>query len=221
MDGKEIGYLDLVIYEKLFNLLTNYLPQADCQQVVSELREELPVVNVPSLKVIHQTTLNCEKCPNLNHDAALPKWNLVDPDLLIVLPTPSLSNDASEILLNALKNSEFSSSRCALTYAIRCTSSNKTKQDKSEMINCSNYLLGEISHLKPKLIMLLGKTSALTFNKSFEGENVSEMSGIINWLGPWAYMIIESPEYIAFKNTPEIYETYFKNAFSFCYRNSS
>lgn len=57
MDGKEIGYLDLVIYEKLFNLLTNYLPQADCQQVVSELREELPVVNVPSLKVIHQSTL--------------------------------------------------------------------------------------------------------------------------------------------------------------------
>lgn len=221
MDGDSIGYLDLIIYERLFGLLTNYLPQADCQQVISELRDELPVSNSPSLKTIHQNTLNCEKCPNLNHDAALPKWNLVDPDLLIVLPTPNITDKASDILLNTLKNSEFSSSRCALSYAIRCSSSNKLRPDESEMINCSNYLLGEISHLKPKLIMLLGKTSALTFNQSFEGENVSKMSGSINWLGPWAYMIIESPEYITFKKTPEIYETYFKNAYNFCYSNSN
>lgn len=221
MDGNQsIGYLDLEIYEKLFGVLEGNFPQADAQQIISELRDELPVVNSPSLKVIHQTTLNCSKCPNLNANAALPKWNVSDPDLMVVLPNPSISTQASEILIEALKNSGFSASRATLTYATRCTAPKGVSISKSDCENCSNYLMGEISHLKPKLIMLLGKVSADTFNPIFDGETLKDTVGHINWLGPWAYMVVESPEYIAHRGSTDTYKAYFKNAYSFCYSAS-
>ncbi len=221
MDGDQsLGYLDLKIYEKLFGVLEDNFPQADAQQIISELRDELPVVNSPSLKTIHQTTLNCAKCPNLNHDASLPKWNVVDPDLMVVLSNPSISSQASEILIDALKDSGFSASRALLTYATRCTTPKGVSIIKSDCENCSVYLMGEISHLKPKLILLLGKVSADTFNPIFEGESLKDTVGQINWLGPWAYMVVESPEYIAHRGSSDSYKANFKNAYNFCYSAS-
>lgn len=215
-NNEHIGYLDLVVYEHLFSLLPGYLATQDVQYLLSELREDLPTVNTPNLKTIHQTTLSCSKCENLCQDAQLPKWNLQDPDILFVAPNQIISQDVSEFFLPALKEAGFSANRCALTFATRCSPKN-SKVTETNANNCSLYLHGEISHLKPKLIFLMGKISAVAFSEGLKDMKLDAEGGVIKWLGPWAYMCVPSLGWVLSANKTQEFKNHLRTAYEFCY----
>lgn len=211
----ELGYLDMGIYQKVFELISGYLAPPDVQNVLDDLRKDLKPTNGPSLKILHQNTLVCTKCDNTTSQAILPSWNLSDPDILFVSSSPSLSKDGLDILVKSLKKTGFSSNRCALTYAVRCKKKTYTDQD---IENCASYLYGEISHLKPKLIVLLGAVSVKSLTATALKQQ--EIMNTIYWLGPWAYIVLPSPSYIAYNKSEEAlvgFEQGLELAYEFCY----
>ncbi len=173
------------------------------------------MVNSPALKVIHQTSKSCTKCPDVNHDAALPQWNIVDPDLVLVSPSNSFTEDGKKILIESLKLAGFSSTRCALTWSARCSRSGKYTDEN--MINCSSYLIGELSHWKPKLTIFMGAASLVSISQEFRKEKISDIAGEINWMGILPYMIIESPNSVAYGSNQSNFHNYFQVAYDFCY----
>jgi hypothetical protein len=211
----EIGYLDMEIFEHTFDILQNYLPIADCQQIFDELKQDLPLVNSPALKVIHQTSLSCTKCPDVNQDAILPQWNIVDPDLVLVAPSNNFTEEGKRILIESLKLAGFASNRCALTYSARCSKAGKYSDEN--VINCSSYLIGELSHWKPKLVIFMGAMSLVSISTEFKKEKISDIAGEINWMGILPYMIIESPNSVSYNSNESNYHNYFQVAHDFCY----
>ena len=213
-DKQSMGYMDLVIFEKLFELLPNYISIPDCQMVFDDLRDLIPLENSVDLKTIHNASLNCTRCEGLGSNQVLPSWNTTDPDIVFVSSNAKLSEPGAELLIKCLKTAGFNSSRCALSYALRCPAK---KYDIENISNCSNFLLSELSIWKPKLIVLMGKNALMSFSQVFKDEKLQDVSGDIYWLGPWAYMPIESPDSATFKTDLSHYLQYFIDAYEFCY----
>lgn len=211
----EIGYLDMEIFEHTFNVLQNYIPIPDCQQIFDEVKQDLPMVNSPALRTIHQTSVACTKCSDVNHDAIVPQWNIVDPDLVLVSPSNNFTEDGKAILIDSLKLSGFSSNRCALTYSARCSRTGKYTDEN--MVNCSSYLIGELSHWKPKLTIFMGAQSLVSISQEFKKEKISDIAGQIYWMGILPYMVIESPNSVSYNSNESNYHNYFQVAYDFCY----
>lgn len=178
-------FIETTLFDRLSSLLSKYMNEADVIWVISQLRSEFlsgftHMTSSQLQTIIH----NCVKCPSTVKPPTQARWNLDDPDLLLIVPNPNIIEQYGSDLVNALKRAGFNSSRCALSYVTRCSASQLTEDIITQ---CIPYLHTEIAILNPKLILTLGKVcySALTGN---DVAKLNDVRGQILYFGPYAVL---------------------------------
>jgi DNA polymerase len=199
----------------VYNKVSKYIPISESSSLLQEIRDYLLSRKVPlTLKELHTVTNNCKKC-TLNTSAELPKWNVQNPDAVIVIESPSVDSQSISYMIDIIKQSGFNSNQLCLTYVNRCPKN--SKYENSEIINCSPYLHTELQILNPKLIITLGSLPAsVLFGTEVK---LKDYRGNIVWLGSWPILPTYSPTY-ALKAGGSVLEHFSEdiaNAFQFIY----
>lgn len=193
--GNSAGYLGLAetdLLEFLYERLSKRFVGSYLEDIFQEARVDILSRKVSlNLNELHTVTKNCKKC-NIDTPAELPKWNVENPDIVVVVESPSLSSEAVNLMVTAFKKTGLSSDQLCLTYVNRCPV--KRKYENSEVINCAPYLHSEIQLLNPKLVVCLGNlpTSVLFGTDS----RIKDIRGQITWLGYWPILSTYSPLYV-------------------------
>lgn len=179
-----LGPTDTRLFEAFDKALANRLPVGEIQMVFDEVRSVLTQgVETTPQRLATQVSL-CRACPGAVAPPAAGRWNLTDPDVLVVLETPDMGAEAADALIDALKEAGFNSRRLGLTYATRCRA--------GQAATCSDYLVAEITLLAPKLIVPVGAE----VSQFFVGDaKITEVHGQLFWLGPWAVLPCTNPLY--------------------------
>lgn len=187
-----LGFMETELIENFHNKMSGSVPDSFLSEVYKELRTDiLSRKEGMSILDLHTATKNCRKCNLGGIVPELPKWNVVDPDVMFVVESPSLSSDAVELLLKSLKASGFESSKVCLTYVNRCPA--KKKFNELEIANCLSYLHSEIQLLNPRLIVPLGLLPLVSLIGT--EVKIKDYRGNIFWLGYWPILPTYSPLY--------------------------
>lgn len=219
----KLSYGDTKLFEKLYGILQAHDLSAEaCQDILHELVVTLQSpIKKTKISSIHSLASKCKMCPNMNHDASLPSWNIKDPDVVFITEGPrSFSPDGKDLFISALSQAGFESSNCCLTYSTRCTKG--SARSAEEIKNCSDYLFAEIEAWKPKLIVPLGSIPS----KELLGPELKMTSSIshhkIIWLGPWAILPCYSPDHASAKQQNLIadFKRIIKYAYEFTYKEN-
>lgn len=209
-----VGFMETEILEDVYKRLSGHLPDSILVEVFRDVRKEIVSrKRSGSILDLHTMTKNCNKCQFSGLVPELPKWNVVNPDVLFVVESPSFSPDAVELFLKSLKAAGFQASRICLTYVNRCPA--KKKFTESEIANCLPFLHSEIQLLNPSLIVTMGLLPLV----SLLGCEVKlkEYRGNVVWLGHWPILSVYSPVY-ALKmgnNYVDQFSSDIKTAFTF------
>ncbi len=191
--GLYLGFLETDLLEIVYDNLSGLVHESALITAFKNVRTEILSRKLNySIKDLHTVTKNCRKCVLGSILPELPKWNVVDPDVLFIIDSPGMQQEAVSIFLKALKDSGFNSSKVCLTYVNRCPA--KRKFTNQEVFNCSPYLHTEIQLLNPKLIVTLGALPLSTL-LGFEVK-LKEYRGSIHWLGYWPILPTYSPAYV-------------------------
>lgn len=187
-----LGLAETNLFEVLHERLSNKIIESQLNEVFRDVRVDLLSRKVSTtLKDLHTVTKNCNKCA-IQSNAELPKWNITNPDVVVIVDSPSMSSQAVEIMIQAFKKAELSSEILCLTYVNRCPV--KRKYENQEVLNCSPYLHTEIQLLNPKLILCLGGTPAsVLFGTDIK---IKDVRGRLTWLGYWPIITTYSPSYV-------------------------
>lgn len=220
----QLGFMESDVVERIFNAFETQLGQTDIVNVIQESRMERTASILGPMKItdLHTVTHNCRKCQStgLNPDPNLPKWNTVNPDVVFVLDSPVIDQQASALFVGGLKNVGFSSEKVCLTYLVRC-SVHPSAISPEHFENCAPYLHQEIQIMNPKLICPVG-TNAL---KLFFGSDaaIKNYKGKISWLGSWPIFPLYSLSYIlkAGSVAEESFQADMLQAYQFCYRKGN
>ncbi len=190
--GLHLGFMETELLEIVYNNLTGLIHDSALTTLFKDIRSEILSRKVNyKIKDFHTVTKNCNKCDVGSISPELPKWNVTNPDVLFIIDSPNMQQEAITLFLKALKQAGFDSSKVCLTYVNRCPV--KRKFTNQEVFNCSPYLHTEIQLLNPKLIVTLGSLPAYTL---FGSEiKIKEYRGNISWLGYWPIITTYSPAY--------------------------
>jgi len=190
--GMYLSFSETDLLNLTYEYMSKHLPESEINKVFQEFRSELTSRKIAmAVKELHTVTHNCNKC-NIQARAELPKWNVTDPDAVIVVDSPSIEPEAISFMVESIKQAGFKSSDLCLTYVNRCPKFGK--YDNKEIINCSPYLHTEIQILNPKLIITMG---GLPASAIFATDiKIKEYRGNITWLGYWPVMPTYSPGYV-------------------------
>lgn len=193
-----IGYSESDLLSVLSERLTDYLPESSIVSVMQEVRTDL-VARKSKLttKDLHTITKNCKKCA-LSTVPELPKWNVTDPEVVIIIESPSMDPQAIGFLVDKVKSAGFKSDQLCLTYVNRCPKT--SKYESKEILNCSPYLHTELQLLSPKIIVPMGSlpTSVLLGTDI----KIKDYRGNLIWLGYWPVVPMYSPSYAARAEVP-------------------
>jgi len=187
-----LGFAETDILSLIFSRLENKLHLSEVSDIFHDVRVDLLSRKFSSsLADLHTVTKNCRKC-SLQSTPELPKWNVQDPDVVVIIDSPSLSPEATANMVSSFKEAGFSSDQLCLTYVNRCPV--RRKYEDQEIINCSPYLHAEVQMLNPKLILCLGATPASVLFGSHM--KISDSRANILWLGHWPILVTYSPMYV-------------------------
>lgn len=190
--GLHLSLAETDFMQIAFQALAKKMPISEASEAIQDMRDEL-LTRVVSMSItdLHTVTNNCNKC-KIDSSAELPKWNVKNPDLVIIIESPSLDPNAISFMVDSIKQSGFSSDQLCLTYVNRCPK--KFKYESQEVINCSPYLHSELQILNPKLTMTMGglSTSVLLGTEV----KIKDYRGNIVWLGGWPILPTYSPGYV-------------------------
>jgi uracil-DNA glycosylase family 4 len=206
-----LGESDLlsIIHQKL----SKKIIESDLNEIFQDVKSDiLSRKSKLTLKNLHTLTKNCDKC-NLAIHTELPKWNVKDPQVIIVAEHPNIQPEAIDLIVNSAKSAGFTSNDLCLTFVNRCPI--KRKFEDKEILNCSPYLHSEIQLLNPKLVVTLGALpSSVLFGTSIK---IRKYRGNITWLGYWPIMVTYSPAYAlkSGESSSEIFSQDFVRAFNF------
>lgn len=208
-----LGFAETDILSFVYSRLENKLPLSEVSEIFRDVRVDLLSRKFSaSLTDLHTVTKNCRKC-SLQSTPELPKWNVENPDVVVIIDSPSISSEATNYMVSAFKESGFSSDQLCLTYVNRCPV--RRKYEEQEVINCSPYLHAEVQMLNPKLVLCLGATpSSVLFGSSMK---ISEMRANILWLGHWPILLTYSPMYVlkSGSSTSEQFKADIQQAYQF------
>lgn len=213
-----LSYSDVSYIEHLYPRLLECL---EADQVQNILRDTLTSVSItqatPTLSSLHTTVKHCRRCPSVTPEPELPHWNYSSPDMVLVNDTMFPPKDASDILIKALKETQWSSDKCAFTSLVRCPLPARGPLDE-EIQNCSSYLDYELQIWKPKLIVPMGlKSSQFFFG---DKTKLSEIKGTLFWLGAWPIFPTLSPMQLTIKSQASMYNEFIEHlstAYNICY----
>jgi len=206
-----LGFAETDLLEVLYNKLSYKVVGSELNEIFYDLRNDILSRKISlSTKDIHTITKNCNKC-SLDSSAELPKWNTENPDILVVIESPSIPPEAISLMVSSFKEANLSSDRLCLTYVNRCPA--KRKYENSEIINCSPYLHSEIQSINPKLILSMGGLpSSVLFGTEIR---IKDFRGKVTWLGYWPILATYSPMYVLKSNQFEQYNSDIAQASSF------
>lgn len=204
-----LGETDLL--ESIHQRLSKRVIESELNTIFRDLRTDILSRKIStSRKDLHTVTLNCKKC-QIDSIAELPKWNVDNPDVVVIIDSPSLPSDAINLMVNSFKKIGFSSEQLCLTYVNRCPV--KRKYEPSEVINCSNYLHLELQILNPKLIFCLGATPlSVLFGTDVK---IKDIRGKLLWLGYWPIIGTYSPMYTLKSELSDVFESDVIQAYNF------
>ena len=190
--GLHLSLLDTDFMQIAFQALARKMPISEASEAIQDMRDEL-LTRVVSMSItdLHTVTNNCIKC-KIDSTSELPKWNVKNPDLVIVIESPSLDPNAISFMVDSIKQAGFVSDQLCLTYVNRCPKS--SKYEHQEIINCSPYLHTELQILNPKLTLTMGglATSVILGTEV----KIKDYRGNITWLGGWPILPTYSPGYV-------------------------
>lgn len=218
----QLGYMESQVIEAIFTAFQDRIGQTDLISIIKDSRiPALSVQNNFKITDLHTIIHNCKKCQKqISVNPQLPKWNVTNPDVVFIMDSPLLNQQASALFITALKSAGFISDKVCLTYLVRC-SVNLTNIDQFVIDSCSHYLHQEIQIMNPKLIIPIG-TNAL---KAFFGQDaaIKTYKGKITWLGSWPIFPVYSLLYIlkAGATAEETFQADMLQAYQFCYSKGS
>jgi len=188
----QLGFMETDIVSSIYSSLEGKISNADIVSAIKEARVSA-ISSKVSLRItdLHTLAHNCRKCKFNSITPALPKWNVIDPDVLFVLESSYLDSASSDYFIKSLKEAGFSSEKICLTYLLRCP----TKEISDNYINnCVSYLHSEIQIMNPKIICTFG---ANVLSSIFGTElKIKDYKQKITWLGSWAIYPLYSLNYI-------------------------
>lgn len=188
-----IGLGESDLLEIVHNKLSKRFIESQVNDIFQEARKDIVSRKISlTLKELHTVTRNCNKC-KISSTAELPKWNTENPDVVVVIDSPNLPQEAVSIMVDAFKVAGIQSQQLCLTYVNRCPVSRK--YEETEIFNCSSYLHSEIQIMNPKLILCLG---LLPSSVLFGVQNkLKDIRGDVRWLGYWPIITTYSPMYVS------------------------
>lgn len=211
-----LGLAETDILSTIYSRLENRMTISEITQLFHDIRVDVLSRKISTnIKDLHTVSKNCRKC-KIDSVPELPKWNVENPDIAVVVDSPSISPEAITLMVNAFKDSGFSSDQLCLTYVNRCPV--RRKYEDQEVINCSPYLHLELQLLNPKLILCLGATPAsVLFGSQIK---IKESRGNVMWLGYWPILATYSPMYILKSGgtTSEHFSIDIKQAYDFIHK---
>lgn len=186
-----IGFGESDLLSILANRLSDYLPDSSIVSLMQEVRTDLVARKSRlTIKDLHTVVKNCKKC-TFNTVPELPKWNSKNPDVVIVIESPSMDSQSIGFLVDKVKLVGFKSDQLCLTYVNRCPKS--SKYEDKEVLNCSPYLHSELQLLSPKIIVTMGVLpSSVVFGTEVK---IKDYRGKLMWMGYWPIMPMYSPSY--------------------------
>lgn len=194
-----LGLAEGNMLEILHEKLSSRFIESQVLDIFQEAKKDLIKRKIGlNLAGLHTVTRNCTKC-EIASSAELPKWNVENPDIVVVIDSPNLNQEAISIMIDAFTSAEIQSQQLCLTYVNRCPV--KRKYEQEEIFNCSPYLHTEIQILNPKLIVTLGAVpTSCIFGNSVK---ITDLRGSIRWIGYWPILPTYSPSYIAYTTNAE------------------
>jgi DNA polymerase len=219
----QLGFMESNVIQSIFNAFEDRIGHTDLINIIRDSRiSSLSVQSDLKITDLHTITHNCRKCQTngLVPSPQLPKWNVLNPDVIFIIDTPSLEQQASAIFVSALKSAGFSSDKVCLTYLMRCpvksTAINQTYID-----NCSSYLHQEIQIMNPKLVCPIG-SNALSALFGPDAK-IKDYKGKVSWLGSWPVLPLYSLMYILKAGGPaeDSFKADMLQAYQFCYKKGS
>lgn len=213
--GFHLSFLDTDFMQIAYNAMAKKMTISEAVEAVQEMRDELLSRKVSmSITDLHTVTNNCNKC-SLSSTAELPKWNVKNPEVVIIIESPSMDPKAISFMVDCIKEAGFVSDQLCLTYVNRCPK--QQKYESQEVINCSPYLHTELQILNPRLIVPMGGLScSVLFNTDIK---IKEYRGSITWLGNWPILPTYSPGYVLKSGGSSVQN--FKEDLSYAYQFSS
>lgn len=212
----QLGFMEGDIVSSIFSAIQDRLPNQTFLEIVKEARENLTSYMTSSkITDLHTVTHNCRKCSFSSISPALPKWNVQNPDVLFILETSNIDQNASALFVSALKEAGFKSDNVCLTYLLRCP----TKDIQQEYINnCAAYIHQEIQIMNPKLICPIGGTVLSTLLGT--EVKLKDYKSRITWLGSWPIYPLYSLAYInkAGESALSDFKADMNQAYQFCYK---
>jgi len=186
-----LGLAETDLLENLHSRLSKRFIESELNEVFQDLRKDFLSRKISTtIKELHTVTKNCRKC-QIESAPELPMWNSQNPDIVIIVDSPSLTQEAISIMISAFKNANLSSDQLCLTYVNRCPV--KRKYEPQEISNCVPYLHSEIQILNPKLILPMG---SLPVSSLFGTPiKLKDVRGSVTWLGYWPILPTYSPFY--------------------------
>lgn len=179
-----LAYNEGRLLEFLADVMPQYVESTEIQaKILADLRHRLlEGSSGTSIGQLHNAVKYCRQCPAMANPQ-LPRWNVVDPDILLVTTVPLTGTDA--VFVELLASAGLKSSFTCATSLTRCTLKERRSPDATEITACTQYLWPEIMALRPRIIVPLGATPT----QAFLGDSqVMKVRGTIHWIGPWAVM---------------------------------
>jgi len=215
----QLGFMETDIVSSIFSALSNKLTNADILEVIQDARVSINSYKVPNkITDLHTVVHNCRKCSFSGPTPVLPKWNLINPDVLFIFETSYLDQQSTDFFIKTLKEIGFSSSNICMTYLLRCPTRDVSKQ---YIDNCSQYLHSEIQIMNPKVIAPLGNTvlSSL-FGTTLQ---IKDYKQKLTWFGSWAIYPLYSIPYIL-KSGEQAQSSFYEDLaqlYQFCYKRGN
>lgn len=209
-----LGFLESDILSYIYEKLSYKIVGSELNQIFQDLREDLVLSrkNLLSLRDLHTVTVNCRKC-KIDLSPELPKWNVENPDVAIVIESPSISPEAISLMVSTFKEAGFSSQDLCLTYINRCPA--RRKFEPQEIANCLPYIHTELQIMNPKLIVCLGAIpSGIIFGSPV---SLKDIHGSVIWLGHFPVISTYSPMYVIKSrgSSSEVFASDIANAYNF------
>jgi len=217
--GSYLGLAETDLMSSLHERFSKRMIESDVNEIFRDARTDILSRKIStSLKDLHTVTKNCRKC-TVDSSPELPKWNVENPDIAIVVESPAISPEAISLMVNGFKKAGLNSQQLCLTYVNRCPV--KRKYENQEIINCSSYLHLELQLLNPKLILCLGGLPAsVLFGTNIK---MKDVRGNVMWLGYWPVLSTYSPMYVLKSSSfdqnsiTDHFENDLLNAYNFLY----
>lgn len=134
-------------------------------QLQSSVSQQPAVQSAPSSSFDISAKINsCTRCPlSKSTNIKAPGYGVSNPFVYILLDSPNDEPMINELLTKMLSAISLSTkSNCYISTVVKCATPNNREPNGEELAACLSFVDAEISMLKPKIIIAMGKVAAQT-----------------------------------------------------------